>query len=81
MLRGIIRDKVGAEIDAVVDGAGGDVVAQLVGGIKAGGKIFVCFGMTTGRSSAVLRWDPGGKLDEVLNLIATESSTSNRTSD
>ncbi|KAK9364353.1 hypothetical protein V1509DRAFT_613541 [Lipomyces kononenkoae] len=46
-LRAIIKEKCGTEIDAVVDGAGGDVVAQLVGGIKPGGKI-VCYGMTTG---------------------------------
>ncbi|KAK9490748.1 hypothetical protein V1508DRAFT_406135 [Lipomyces doorenjongii] len=81
-LRGIIKDKVGAEIDAVVDGAGGDVVAQLVGGIKAGGKI-VCYGMTTGPKvdvgmAAVLKnidfrgstMGSRREFDEVLNLIA-----------
>ncbi|KAK9247923.1 hypothetical protein V1506DRAFT_531050 [Lipomyces tetrasporus] len=81
-LRGIIKDRVGGEIDAVVDGAGGDVVAQLVGGIKAGGKI-VCYGMTTGPKvdvgmAAVLKnidfrgTTMGSKreFDEVLQLIA-----------
>ncbi|KAK9255369.1 hypothetical protein V1507DRAFT_496491 [Lipomyces tetrasporus] len=81
-LRGIIKDRAGGEIDAVVDGAGGDVVAQLVGGIKAGGKI-VCYGMTTGPKvdvgmAAVLKnidfrgTTMGSKreFDEVLQLIA-----------
>ncbi|KAK9234607.1 hypothetical protein V1525DRAFT_452567 [Lipomyces kononenkoae] len=81
-LRAIIKEKCGAEIDAVVDGAGGDVVAQLVGGIKPGGKI-VCYGMTTGPRTEVgmaavlknidFRGSTMGskrEFDEVLTLIA-----------